>query len=101
MAVSGESYAFTETNVDVSPANPGVYELLKGSETIYIGMSTSSIRARLQAHQRGDEGAGTQSATDYKREVTTAAEAPAYEARLLAAYKRQHGKLPRYNEKAS
>ncbi len=101
MPVSGEEYPFTKKNVDGSPDKPGVYVLLKNGGVSYYGMSTTSIRSRLQRHQSGAEGACTKAATHYKREITSAKDAPVREAQLLAAYKNRYGKLPQCNERAS
>ena len=99
MPVAGDSYPFTKENVDRSPAEPGVYELSKDGEVIYIGKGVVTIRSRLQAHYRGDEGPCTQAATRYKRETTTAKRAGPYEVELLEEYRKRHGKLPRCNER--
>jgi len=100
--IAGDEYPFTKKNVDGSPDKPGVYALLNSkSGVIYYGMSTTSIRTRLQSHFSGKEGAGTKAAAKYKREVTTAAQAPVREEALLAAYKAANGKLPSCNKAAS
>jgi excinuclease UvrABC nuclease subunit len=97
MPVAGDSYEFTKKYVDLSPETPGVYELSKNGEVIYIGKGEVTIRSRLQAHYRGDEGRCTQEATHYKREETTAKRAGPYEVELLEEYRKKHGKLPRCN----
>lgn len=97
MPISGDRYEFTKKNVDGSPDAPGVYELLDGVTTTYIGKATVSIRTRLQSHYRGDEGRCTQRATHYKREVTS--RPTSRERELLVEYAQTHGgKLPRCNE---
>jgi hypothetical protein len=100
--VTGSTLTFNKANVDASPAKPGVYELLVNGNTIYYGMSASSIRARLQSHQAGNDGACTKAATSFRVEVTTAASAATRERQLLAEYQRTHsGRLPRCNERAA
>ena len=97
MAIVGDTYSFTQNNVDKSPDSSGVYELLDGSETIYFGRASASIRSRLKRHRAGDEGPCTQRATHYRREVTGS---PNYrETQLLITYENAHGRLPRCNER--
>ena len=71
MAISGKEYPFTQENVDQSPTDDGVYALYDEGVTIYIGKGdgTNGIRARLQAHKRGDEGKCTQGASHYLCQV--------------------------------
>ena len=92
-------YPLTQQNVDSSPNNIGVYELYDGETIIYIGRAsgTDTIRKRLQSHKRGDEGACTQRATNYRREICN--NPISRETELLEEYKRIHGKLPRCNER--
>lgn len=73
MAISGDKYSFTQENVDRSSTQNGIYALYDGNETIYIGRGDgeNGIRARLQAHKRGDEGSCTKYATHYRREITS------------------------------
>ncbi len=101
MPVNSDAMAFTKANVDGSPDKPGVYVLLKNGKVTYYGMSTTSIRKRLQSHLAGNEGKCTQSATKYRREVTTALQAPIREAALLADYKKANGGYPNCNEKGA
>lgn len=100
MSISGKSYQFTEANVNGSPEEKGVYELIEDGTTIYFGRAagdTVTIRSRLQSHFRGDEGSCTQSATRYRREVT--GRPIAREKELLDEYEALHGDLPRCNER--
>jgi hypothetical protein len=98
MSISGDTYNFTEENVNKAPAYEGVYALYDGNECIYIGRGEGKegVRARLQAHQRGDEGECTQSATGYKRESSDNPKIA--EGLLLQEYKKEHGELPRCND---
>jgi excinuclease UvrABC nuclease subunit len=96
MPLTGNRYAFTKENVDNSPDQPGVYELLDGSQTIYYGSAMRSIRTRLQRHYNGDEGRCTQNATDYRREVCS--NPREREAELLREYLRLYKRLPRCND---
>ena len=97
MAISGKEYPFSQKNVDQSPTDDGVYALYDEGVTIYIGRGdgTNGIRARLQAHKRGDEGKCTQGASDYRREVCN--NTVTRERKLLQEYKTAHGVLPRCN----
>jgi hypothetical protein len=70
-------YEFTSKNVDHAPDKPGVYALYYGDEIIYYGWAqgdTVTIRSRLQSHKSGREGACTEKATHYRREVADNAE---------------------------
>ena len=97
MAISGDKYAFTQENVDKSPTDEGVYALYDGNEVIYIGKGdgVNGIRARLQAHKRGDEGKCTQEASHYRREVCSNSQSR--ERAELQEYQRNNGRLPRCN----
>jgi excinuclease UvrABC nuclease subunit len=99
MPVSGDKYSFTQDNVNGSPDKPGVYALYDGNAVIYYGKAEASIRSRLQAHRRGDEGKCTQRATHYKREVCS--NPKTREKSLLDAYKTANGKYPRCNERSA
>ena len=96
MTISGKSYAFTNENIGNSPDKAGVYQLQDDGTTIYIGMASTSIRSRLRAHKRGDDGSCTKGASHYKRETTSTP--TARERELLQEYKDSHGKLPRCND---
>jgi len=99
LPISGDKYAFIQQNIDQSPASHGVYALYDGDTTIYFGRAAGmgvTIRTRLQAHKRGDEGKCTQSASHYRREVTEAA--TSREKELLEEYLSKSGRLPRCNE---
>jgi len=99
MPISGDSYTFNDENISNSPTDEGVYALYNGTVTIYIGKGEgeNGIRARLQAHKRGDEGVCTLQATAYRRELC---EDPTLrEAELLQEYKQTYGHLPPCNER--
>ena len=97
MAFIGNKYPFTHDNVDKSPTGSGVYALYDGSVTIYIGKGdgVNGIKARLQAHERGDEGSCTEGASYYRREVCTNPQSR--ERAELKAYQEANGRLPRCN----
>ena len=97
MALSGDRYPFTQKNVDNSPTDDGVYALYDGNVTIYIGKGdgVNGIRARLQAHKRGDEGSCTHDASDYRRETCT--NPITRERELLLEYQQANDRLPRCN----
>ena len=98
MPISGDTYTFNKENVDRAPTYNGVYALYDVNECIYIGSAEGEggVRTRLQAHQRGDEGQCTQSATGYKREQSNNPRIT--EGLLLEEHKQQHGRLPRCNK---
>ncbi len=98
MALSGDKRSFTKENVDNSPTADGVYALYDDGVTIYIGKGDgeNGIRARLQAHKRGDEGSCTKNASHYRRE--TCSNPTTKEKALLQEYKDANGKLPRCND---
>jgi hypothetical protein len=99
MPITDGKYQFTQLNVDLSPNNIGVYELLDSYIEIYIGRAseTDTIRNRLQSHLRGDEGTCTKQATHYRRQVCS--NPVSRETELLEEYKHFHGGLPRCNQR--
>ena len=98
MPIHGEKYRFVKRNVDLSPDEPGVYALFIGERLIYYGEAhDGTIRARLQRHLSGAEGACTQQATHYKRE--SCADPEQRELDLPAEFQSINGRLPRCNER--
>jgi len=95
-----QTYPFVPNFVNVAPLEHGVYLLFAFGELIYIGRAFGlgvTIRSRLQSHLAGWEGPCTQAATDFSWLISFT---PATdEAMLLAEYKRQHGRLPRCNDR--
>ncbi|MGA2367384.1 MAG: hypothetical protein ABSF74_02275 [Dehalococcoidia bacterium] len=99
MAIAGNKYPFSQENVDKTPESMGIYELFDGDTIIYIGLAPGqgdTIRKRLQAHKRGDQGSGTKNATHYKREICNHPIARQKEEQ--AEFMKANGKLPRCNE---
>ncbi len=97
-----KKYTFSWENVNNAPLAAGVYILYVGAETIYIGRAkgtSETIRSRLSDHKhgRGRNGACTKVASLYSREVTTSP--VSREKELQQSYVRQHGKLPRCNDR--
>lgn len=93
-------YPFLEEVIAYAPNENGVYLLYEGDELIYIGRAVGAfvtIRSRLQAHWRGDEGACTQRATAYGWHICP--DGSQLEADLLAAYRQTYGRLPRCNSR--
>lgn len=94
--------AFSKENIDSAPTSHGVYALYQNGVLTYYGRASGdgvTIRSRLQAHHRGDEGRCTQQATAYQREVT---EGPIRrESELLEEYRKAHGRLPQCNEQSA
>ena len=100
MAITGQTYSFNTQNVNAAPESAGVYALYEGTLLIYYGRAQGgdvTIRSRLQAHLRGDEGSCTKSATSFCAETTSN---PALlEKQLLAEFEGQYGSLPRCNSR--
>jgi len=96
MTVQGDTYTFNEKNIGNAPNEPGVYALYDGSQLIYYGSSTKSIRDRLQSHFDGDDGPGTKGASTYKREICN--NGLQRERELLQAYTNHNSILPRCND---
>jgi TPP-dependent trihydroxycyclohexane-1,2-dione (THcHDO) dehydratase len=98
--LTGDLYAATAANLDISPDVAGVYELYENGNLIYIGRAlggTVTIRSRLKDHKAGRSGACTMSFTAYKRHVTS--DAANLEVQLLSGYRAAYGRLPRCNER--
>lgn len=99
--VKGDRFRFIPDNVDKAPDEAGVYALYKENELIYYGRAQGNsvtIRTRLQAHLRGDDGSCTRNATHYRREVCS--NPVSREKELLEEYKKSNsGKLPKCNER--
>ncbi len=92
--------AATDANISAAPAELGVYALYQGT-LIYIGRAWGTgvtIRSRLQAHKRGDEGACTKAMTAFSYMVTSNPQQA--ETNALNGYKRDNNQnLPRCNER--
>jgi len=91
---------FTAVNVALAPAAPGVYLLYRGPQVIYIGVAAygTTIRERLQRHQRGEEGPCTQAASEFEYEATSDPLAR-YRVHLRAYFERSGGQVPSCNER--
>lgn len=89
---------FTDAFIGLASLENGVYSLWDGEVIIYYGKAGgyNSIRARLQAHKRGDEGPCTMTATAFQQEITFL---PAVrELQLLREYLARFNQLPRCND---
>lgn len=98
MTISSPRYPFNKTTVDAASDRAGVYALYDGTTVIYYGRAqggTVTIRSRLQAHFRGDEGACTKSATHFAAEPCT--NPVTREEELLNEFRRLNNRLPRCN----
>ena len=90
-------HALSEPGLSGAPNEPGVFWLFKAGTLIFIGHARRSLRARLLAHLRGEEGSCTQRAAEYQWETTGT---PTARARtLLAEYAARFGRLPRCNDR--
>ncbi|NIM48258.1 MAG: GIY-YIG nuclease family protein [Gemmatimonadales bacterium] len=95
MPIANPFHPFDGAGIAKAPEVPGVYQL-ETTEVVYIGKATASIRDRLQAHNRGDEGPCTRNATWYRCEPHP--NPAARERQLLGEYQSSHGSLPRCND---
>jgi hypothetical protein len=100
MPLPEKKWAFTRTNLEFAPDDPGVFVLWDGEEVIYIGRATrSTIKAELLAHQDGTHGDCTMRASHYSWEITMLSEAR--ETALLAEFRAQFSRPPRCNGKGA
>jgi len=89
-------HALNEPGARGAPDEPGVFWLFKAGALIFVGHARRSLRARLLAHVRGEEGSCSQRADQYQWETTST---PTARARtLLAEYAARSGRLPRCND---
>ena len=97
--IAGSYYRWSEENTKNIPEKPGVYAFYdKKNVLIYIG-SSSNLRERFRHYwtTNFEEDPCKRATKKYKREFTSNYEAR--EKALLEQYKREHGKLPKCNEK--
>ena len=102
MADFDKTYPFTTENINNTFNEHGVYVLFDGGEIIYIGRAAGervTIRSRLHDHKSGREGPCTKGASHYARERTS--NPVARERELLGQHRREHGKLPRCNDRVA
>ena len=92
----GKWWSLTKRIVSIEPDNLGVYELEDSfHKPVYIG--SGKIRTRLLDHLNKND---CPTAKNYRFELfNTEAECRAREKELLEEYKKNHEKLPMYNEK--
>ena len=90
---------FTAEGVSLAPRAPGIYMLYRSGRLIYVGMAErrGGIRAKLEAHRRGDHGACTRAATAFLYELA-ADPARAQREYLLARMARHGGRPPLCNQ---
>jgi hypothetical protein len=90
-------HALSEPGLSGAPDEPGAFWLFKAGTLIFVGHARRSLRVRLLAHLRGEEGSCTQHADQYQWETTST---PTARARtLLAEYQARFGRLPRCNDR--
>jgi hypothetical protein len=58
-------HALNEPGARGAPDEPGVFWLFKAGALIFVGHARRSLRARLLAHVRGEEGSCSQRADQY------------------------------------
>lgn len=81
--------AFTTEDLEGAPTGPGVYVLLRRGRIVMID-ATPELRVALAAHQRGERGARTASATQYRTQETTVSGAGERCAELMEDYRQSH-----------
>jgi excinuclease UvrABC nuclease subunit len=99
--ISGKYYAWSEDDTKKIAEEPGVYAFYdEDGVLIYIG-STSNLRERFRYYwtTNFEEDPCKRDTRKYKREFTSNYEAR--EKELLEQYEREHGRLPRCNEKVT
>ncbi len=98
MPISSEWWSYTLNLVEMEKDAPGAYELGNpGKNVIFIG-SSPRVRSALLEHLSESPGSCIRRyATRYRVEYT--ATPRTREEELFAEYTRQHGKLPRCNER--
>ena len=103
MPITGDFYFFDDNSIDGASNMRGVYALyykMDADAPVYIGRATGdgvTIRTRLRAHKRGDEGKPTQRALWFKQEINSSPVARARE--LIDEYRHAHeGQFPRFND---
>ncbi len=81
----------------LSLTESGVYEIGKarGDVVLYIGKSDTSIRARLLNHK---EKSAFTACTHFRKRKTSPREASKAESRLLVAFEKKYGCLPKLNK---
>lgn len=97
--ISGDFYEWSEHNAKNIPEKPGVYAFYDEQRVlIYIG-SSSNLRERFTHYwtTNFEEDPCKRDTKVYKREFTE--DYKAREKELLEQYFREHGRLPRCNEK--
>lgn len=100
MPLTSDRYEASNDNLSKAPDQAGVYELYEAETIIYIGRAQGghvTIRSRLKDHKAGRDGNCTKGYTHYRRVITN--DPASVEVRELESHKRQHGKLPRCNER--
>ncbi len=99
MPILGSKFQFTETNVNLSPNQPGVYVLYVDGHLIYYGSSEKSIRSRLQDHFSGREGDCTKVTDVFGYEVVS--KPLKREQELILEFRTAFSVLPLCNNKTS
>lgn len=81
----------------LSLSEAGVYEIGKarGNVVLYIGKSDKSIRSRLLTHKKE---VPFTICTHFRKRKTHPDDAAKAEEKLLAEYKKKHGKYPKLNK---
>jgi hypothetical protein len=82
---------FTAQDISRAPRAPGIYMLYRSGRLIYVGMAEhrGGIRAKLEAHRRGEHGACTRAATAFLCEP--AADPGRAQREYLLAHRAHHG----------
>lgn len=88
-ATPGADRGFARDNLMDAPTGPGVYVLLRRGRVVMID-GAPNLRQELAAHQRGDRGTRTASATHYRTQETTLSDVGSRREQLMGNYRRSH-----------
>lgn len=99
MPLRGKPRPFNDDTAEMSPAEPGAYELLYKETVVYIGSSGTSVQSRLRSHRKQKKFAKV---THFRyRIVDWPEDAEDLETDLCDTFKRQNGgRLPRLQQRA-
>jgi hypothetical protein len=85
----GPDRGFTGEDLMDAPTGAGVYVLMRRGRIVMID-GTPNLRVELAAHERGDRGARTASATHYRTQETTLSGVGERRDQLMEQYRRSH-----------
>ncbi|MBA7585212.1 hypothetical protein ES708_27183 [subsurface metagenome] len=87
---------FKDETIELTPKEPGAYELGYRDAVVYIGSSESSIQSRLRQHRKRKT---FMKVTHFRFRRTSSHEARALEDKLCTEFVKKNGKPPRLQER--